>query len=186
MDRICGKCGAASFPGEKEGWCCDIGRTSVGAPETDTYEDGDSDFGDDDSAEARANRPPEANEAEKALNEILHSTNPTTGRLTDDCHEYREHSVQYNNAASMASQQVTIDHSLNPFTCRVQGTISTHMPALAPPQGQNHVFGQIYTMDASTQQQAITRYDSSSRFFTSLTIPGTAITRPLRRPCTAK
>ena len=184
MDRICGKCGAASFKDETPEWCCDKGRTEVGAPETHIHEEDDDDFGDNEGAETRANEPVNANE--QALNDILYSTNPTTGRLTEDCKEYRDHSVQYNNAASMASQQVTIDHTMNPFTCRVQGTISTHMPALAPPEGQKHVFGQIYTMDGSTQLQAITRYDSSSRIFTSLTIPGMAIMRPLRSPCTAR
>ena len=85
----------------------------------------------------------------------------------------------------MASQQVTIDHTMDPFTCRVQGTISTHMPALAPVEGQKEVFGQIYTMDGSTQQQAITRYDSSGRIFSLLTLLGMAFIRLLRRPSTA-
>ena len=117
MDRICGKCGAASFKDETPEWCCDKGRTEVGAPETDIYEDDDDDFGDNEGAETRANQPVDPNE--QAINNILHSTNPTTGRLTEDCKSYREHSVQYNNAASMASQQVSIDHTLEPFTCRV-------------------------------------------------------------------
>ena len=183
MDRLCGKCGAALFKDEKPEWCCDKGRTEVAAPETDIHEDDNDDFGDNEGAETSANGPVDPNE--QALNNILHSTNPTAGRLTKDCKDYRDHSVQYNNAASMASQQVTIDHSLNPFTCRVQGTISTHMPALAPPEGQKSVFGQIYTMD-STQQQAITRYESSRHIFTLLTVAGMAFMRLLRSPCTAR
>ena len=167
MDRICGKCGAASFKDETPEWCCTKGRTEVGAPETAIYEDDNDDFGDDEGAEARANQPLDPNE--QAINNILHSTNPITGNLTEDCKAYRLHSVQYNNAASMASQQVTIDHAMEPFTCRVQGTISTHMPALAPEEGHRSVFGQIYTMDGSTQDQAITRYGSFGRIFTSLT-----------------
>ena len=54
----------------------------------------------------------------------------------------------------MASQQVTIDHAVAPYTCKVQGAITT--PALAPFEGERSVFGQIYIMD-SAQDQAITR-----------------------------
>ena len=56
----------------------------------------------------------------------------------------------------MASQQVHINHAVAPYTCKVQGAITTHMPALAPSEGKQLVFGQIYIMD-STQDQSITR-----------------------------
>ena len=110
MDRICGKCGAKRFKGEKATWCCDSGRTQIGVPETDIdiYEDDTEDDTDDVGGnegaeshtndfgengenavtESRTDRAVNANE--KALNNILYSTNPTTGRLTEDCAEYRE------------------------------------------------------------------------------------------------
>ena len=53
----------------------------------------------------------------------------------------------------MASQQVTINHAVAPYTCKIQGV---NMPALAPSEGEKSVFGQIYIMD-STQDQSITR-----------------------------
>ena len=96
------------------------------------------------------------NPDEAAINRILHSVVPGTPPLTHDCKEYRRYSVQCNNAASMASQQVTINHAVAPYTCKIQGAITTHMPALAPFEGEQSVFGQIYIMD-STQDQAITR-----------------------------
>ncbi len=86
---------------------------------------------------------------ERAINDILHSTRPEITTLTNDCKEYRQYSVQYNNAAALASQQITINHSVAPYTCKVQGAITTHMPALAPPDGERSVFGQIYTMNSS-------------------------------------
>ena len=55
----------------------------------------------------------------------------------------------------MASQQVTINHAVTPYTCKIQGAITTHMPALAPLEGEQSVFRQIYIMD-STQDQSIT------------------------------
>ena len=55
MDRICGKYGAASFKDETPKWCYDKGRTKVGTPETDIYEDDNNDFGDNKGAETRAN-----------------------------------------------------------------------------------------------------------------------------------
>ena len=36
----------------------------------------------------------------------------------------------------MASQQVTISHAVTPYTCKVQGAITTHMPALTPSEGE--------------------------------------------------
>ena len=150
MDRICGKCGAALFQGEETPkQCYNKGRTEVGTPKTDNYKDDNDDFGDNEGAETRANKP--VNPNKQAINNILYSTNPTTGNLTEDYKYYRLYSIQYNNAASIALQQVTIDYIIDPFTCRVQGTISIYIPTLAPMEGQKEVFGQIYTIDGSTQ-----------------------------------
>ena len=44
---------------------------------------------------------------ENAINKILHSMTPGTSNFTNDCKELRRYSVHYNNAYSMASQQVT-------------------------------------------------------------------------------
>lgn len=156
MDQICDSCDAASFRDETPRWCCNSGKTEVVAPETDVPQEEDQDDDEDDQrgVETTVNDP--INPSERNLNNILHSVKPGTFTLTDECKAYPEHSVQYNNAASIASQQVTINHSVAPFTCKVQGAITTHMPALAPPEGEKSVFGQIYIMD-STQEQSITR-----------------------------
>lgn len=148
---------ALRWEDETEGWCCDKGKTEVSAPET-THEDDiyiDELSEDYVQPETSANGP--VHPDEDAINKILHSIMPGTTALTPDSKEFRQHSVQYNNAASMASQQVTINHSVAPYTCRVQGAITTHMPALAPPEGERSVFGQIYMMDSS-QEQAAYRY----------------------------
>lgn len=55
MDRICGKCSTLLFKGEKPKWCCDKGRTEVGAPKSDIYEDDHDGFGNNDGAQTRAN-----------------------------------------------------------------------------------------------------------------------------------
>ena len=54
------------------------------------------------------------------------------------------------------SKVITINHAVAPYTCKVQGAITIRMPALAPSEGEQLVFGQIYIMD-STQDQSITR-----------------------------
>ena len=161
MDQICDHCGAASWKGEKKTWCCDKGRTKVTTAETIVDQDDriaqDVDE-DDETGEGRAEtdlREP-VGEDEKGINDILHSLKEGTTTLTDDCKEFRRHSVQYNNSAAMASQQVTIDHSVAPYTCKIQGSVTTHMPALAPPEGERSVFGQIYVIN-STQEQATFR-----------------------------
>ena len=176
MDHICDSCGAASWRDEEPEWCCDKGKTEVNAPETDINQDQDeddtnqNDTNQDDTnqndtnqndtneggnVETSTDAPIDPNEA--AINRILYSVvRPGASTLTDDCKEYRRYSVQYNNAASMASQQVTINHAVAPYTCKVQGAITTHMPALAPSEGEQSVFGQIYILD-STQDQSITR-----------------------------
>ena len=148
MDQICFKCGAASFKDETPQWCCDKGKTDVVAPES---EEEDPTY---DGAETASNG--SINPDEDAINKILHSVRPGTTQLTQDSHEYRTYSVQYNNAISMASQQVTLDRTVAPYTCKIQGGISTHMPALLPNDGERPVHGQIYTLDSS-QDQAITR-----------------------------
>ena len=171
MDQKCDSCSALSWKDEKLEWCCDKGKTEVGASETDiTLNNDDDDNEDDDMLHRRerqssrerghegfktsTNAPINPNEA--AINRILHSVRPGTSSLTDDCKEYRRYSVQYNNAASMASKRITINHAVAPYTCKVQGAITTHMPALAPSEGEQLVFEQIYIMD-STQDQSITR-----------------------------
>jgi hypothetical protein len=152
MDQICSGCGAASWKGEKPRWCCDYGRTKVGTAETTVDQDDDLEVDeDDDTGEGRAetslNEPVVADE--KAINDILHSLKEGTTTLSDDSREFRRHAFQYNNAAAMASQQVTIDYSVASYTCKVQGTLTTHMPALAPPEGERSVFGQIYVIDST-------------------------------------
>ena len=169
MDQICDNCGAASWRDEEPEWCCDKGKTKVGAPETVINRDNENNTNDIDrdnddtnihqgghgGVETSTNAPINPNEA--VINQILHSVvRSGASTLTDDCKEYRRYSVQYNNAASMASQQVTIDRAVALYTCKVQGAITTHMPALAPSEGEQSVFGQIYIMD-STQDQSITR-----------------------------
>ena len=104
--------------------------------------------------ETSTNAPMNSNKV--AINQILHSMRPGTSSLINNCKKYRRYSVQYNNAASMVSQQVHINHAVAPYTCKVQGAITTCMPALAPSEGKQSVFGQIYIMD-STQDQSITR-----------------------------
>ena len=103
MDVICNRCGAASFKDETEGWCCDKGNTEVAGPETAIEEDQPEE--DDPVFETRVNDPANpVNQDEDAINKILHSLKPGTITLTDDCKEFRRHSVQYNNAAFMVSQ----------------------------------------------------------------------------------
>ena len=169
MDQICDSCGAASWRDKEPEWCCDKGKTEVGAPETDVNQEDKDDTNDIDQdnndmnmeeghqggnegVKTSTHAPINPNEA--AINCILHSVvRPGASTLTDDCKEY---SVQYNNAALMASQQVTINHAVAPYTCKVQEAITTYMPALAPLEGEQLVFGQIYIID-STQDQSITR-----------------------------
>lgn len=131
MDHICGSCGAAPWPKETEGWCCDAGKTEIGVAETPVDAD-------DDTGEGRADTSVDEtiNPDEKAINDILHSLKPGMTVLTDDYNAFRSHNAQYNNAAAMASQQVTINHTVAPYTCSVQGKIATHMPAAQPEPGE--------------------------------------------------
>ena len=111
MDQKCDSCGALSWKDEKPEWCCDKGKTEVGAPGTDVTLDGDDDDDDkdDDMLHRRerersrerghegfepninANAPINLDEA--AINQILHSVTPGTLSLTGDCKEYRRYSV---------------------------------------------------------------------------------------------
>ena len=164
MDQICDSCGAISWRDKEPEWCCDKGKTEVRALETHVNQEDEDDTNDinrddddtneegrqdgNEGVETSTNAPINPDEAD--INRILHSMRPGTSTLTDDCKEYCRYSVQYNNAASMTSQQVTINYAVALYTCKVQGAITTHMSALAS------VFGQIYIMD-STQDQSITR-----------------------------
>lgn len=177
MSQICPRCGAASWKDETPEWCCDKGKTEVAAPESEEIEE--------EYNRHETGPNDEFNEDLDAINKILYSTREGSTELTRDCQEYRRYSVQYNNAASMASQQVTINHSVAPFTCKVQGAITTHMPALAPQDGEKSVFGQIYIMD-NTQDQSITRYELPSMMKSVLNRSGTATMRIPAKIFTAK
>ena len=152
MDQICPYCQAASWDDEIPSWCCDKGKTDLAQSESNIDPDPIEELRDGreeqyDGHETRDND--EIDENVDAINKILYSVRPGTTNLTSDCKAYRLNSVQYNNAVSMASQQVTLDHSVAPYTCKVQGAITTHMPALAPEEGEKSVFGQIYIMDST-------------------------------------
>ena len=139
MNVICNRCGAASFKNKTERWCCDKGNIEVAEPEIvikeDQPEKNDSIF------ETRVNDPANSvNQDKNAINKILHSLKSGTIILIDDCKEFRRHSVQYNNAAFMISQQVTINHAVASYTCKVQRAIIIHMLALAPPEGEKSTF----------------------------------------------
>ena len=76
MDHICPSCGAASFKDKTPGWCCDSGKTEVGAPETDTERDVVDINDGNEGIETRLNDPIDPNE--QAINDILHSLKPGT------------------------------------------------------------------------------------------------------------
>ena len=67
--------------------------------------------------------------------------------LMNDCKEFRRHSVQYNNVAFMISQQITINHTVTSYTCKVQKAIIIHMLALTSSEGEKSTFDQIYIMN---------------------------------------
>ena len=92
MDRICGKYGAALFQGEETPkQYYNKGRTEVGIPETDMYEDDNNDFGDNKGTKTRVNKP--INPNKQAINNILYSINPITRNLTEDYKDYRLYSI---------------------------------------------------------------------------------------------
>ena len=88
MDHICPNCGAASWADETPMWCCDAGKTEVGAPETPVDEADDTGEG---RAETDLNEP--VGPDEKAINDLLHSLKPGNLTLTDNCKEFRRHSA---------------------------------------------------------------------------------------------
>ena len=148
MNIICNRCGVASFKNETEGWCYDKGNIEVAGSETvieeDQSEKNDSVF------ETRVNDSANpVNQNEDTINKILHSLKSETITLIDDCKEFRRHSVQYNNAAFMTSQQVTINHAVASYTCKVQEAIITHMPVLTPSESEKSAFDQVNSYSTS-------------------------------------
>ena len=75
-------------------------------------------------------------------------------RRIQQCRQFYENIVAYNNSVSFASEDVdNIDRAVATFTFRVQGNIHHRLLALVPVDGKRPCFAQMYTVD-STQQQA--------------------------------
>ena len=149
MNVIYNRCDAASFKNETERWCCDKGNIEVAGSETVIKEDQPKK--NDPVFETRINDSANpVNQDENVINKILHFMKSGTITLTDDCKKFRRHSVQYNNVAFMASQQITINHAIASYTCKVQRAITTHMFALTPSKGEKSTFDQVNPYSTST------------------------------------
>ena len=103
MNVICNRCDVAFFKNKTKRWYCD--KENIEIAESEIVIEKDQSEEDDSIFETRINDLANSvNQDENAINKILHSLKSETITLIDDCKEFRRHSVQYNNAAFMASQ----------------------------------------------------------------------------------
>ena len=103
MDQICDSCGAVSWRDKEPEWCCDKGKTEVGAPETDVNQEDKDDTNDIDRGNDDTNmeegyqggneRVETSTHAPINPNEAAIKVRPGASTLTDDCKEYHRYSV---------------------------------------------------------------------------------------------
>ena len=135
----CSDCGARTWKVEqgtkRRRPCCDAGKTEIPAPECDLNDLIPSDY---------------------LISEVELGDKGKMQR-TQQCRQFYENIVDYNNSVLLASEGVdNIDRAVAPFTFRMQGNIYHWLLALVPVDGKRPRFAQIYTVD-STQQQADNR-----------------------------